>query len=302
LGICADLILQGVVFAQFAHYTTLYNKDIPLLRAFVAVLLIITTLKSAQGLVILWFQNVQYFTDVEAALSMITTPWITEVNLALIAVIVFYVQLFFCRRLWVISKNLYIVALIVTLFVFALIAAIVSVCLMLNSGYEINANIVNIHLGTVFIGDVLLCGSTIYFLLYHSKDASPLTTGILNALTKLTFQSAAPAAVCALINLVGTLDWDGTTPNAYIMLAIIANTALPKLYAISAMWTLNSRKEIRQAHLIGPKSRHHSNDVELGSLSVSRNRNVLIQIQKVIQMAQFTTQLDDLSRRDHPYH
>ncbi|KAJ7090680.1 hypothetical protein C8R44DRAFT_648085, partial [Mycena epipterygia] len=297
----ADLILQGVIFAQIAHYTTLYNKDIPPLRLFVAVLLIITTVKSAQGLVILWIQNVQYFMDVEAVLNMFTTPWTTEINLALIAVIAFYVQLFFCQRLWVISRKLYIVALIVTLFVFALIAAIVSVYLTLNSRYETNANIgpvFSIQSGMVFTGDVLLCGSTIYFLLYHSKDASPSTTGILNALTKLTFQSAAPAAVCALIDLVGTLAWNRTTPNAYIMLALIANNILPKLYAISAMWTLNSRKEIRQAHLIEP----HSNDVELGSLSMSRNRNVPIQIQKHVQTAQSITQLDNLSRRDHPYH
>ncbi|KAJ7122109.1 hypothetical protein C8R44DRAFT_852889 [Mycena epipterygia] len=301
LGICADLILQGVIFAQIAHYVTLYNKDIPPLRPFVGVLLIITTLKSAQGLVILWIQNVQYFMDVEAALSMFTTSWTTEANLALIAIIAFYIQLFFCHRLWAISRNLYIVALIITLFVFALIAAIVS-CVFTFAGESKNVTWISIHLGTVFTGDVLLCGSTIYFLLYHSKDASPLTAGILNALTKLTFQSAAPAVVCALINLVGTVAWNGTTPNAYVMLALIANNALPKLYAISAMWTLNSRKEVRQAHLIEPKSLQ--NDVEFRSLSVSTgsNRSVPIQIQTHAQTAQSTTQLDDLSKRDHSYH
>ncbi|KAJ7761300.1 hypothetical protein B0H14DRAFT_3594948 [Mycena olivaceomarginata] len=53
--------------------------------------------------------------------------------------------------------------------------------------------LVTIHLGTVFAGDVLLCGSTIYFLLYQSKSVSPQSAGILNALTKLATQSAAPA-------------------------------------------------------------------------------------------------------------
>ncbi|KAJ7108225.1 hypothetical protein C8R44DRAFT_857756 [Mycena epipterygia] len=301
LGICADLILQGVVFAQIAHYTTLYAKDAKdglVLRAFVAVLLIITTLKSAQALVILWIQNVQHFMDVSAALNMFTTSWTTEANLVLIAIIAFYVQLFFCNRLWSISRNLYIVALIVTLFVFALIAAIVS-CVFTFAGKSKNVTwskeavetfSVSIHLGTVFAGDVLLCGCTIYSLLRHSKHASPETAGILNAITRLTFQSAAPAAVCALINLIGTVAWDGTEPNAYIMLSLIANNMLPKLYAISAMWTLNYRKEIRRAHSIGPQSstpvsgRPPMNDmeldgIELGSLSVSSNRSVPIQIQ-----------------------
>ncbi|KAJ7664255.1 hypothetical protein B0H17DRAFT_952142, partial [Mycena rosella] len=244
-----DLILQGIIFAQIAHYTTLYGKDVLALRAFVFVLLIITTLKSAHGLAILWIQNVEYFMNLNAALSMFTDSWLTEVNLALIALISFYVQVFFCRRLWGISKNVYIVGLVVALFVFALVAAIVSVCFSGNLRMCFNVILlVEIHTGTALAGDVLLSGSIIYFLLYHSKHASPETAGMLNSITKLTFQSAAPAAVSDLITLVGTVAWDRTTPNAYVMLALISNNMLPKLYAISAMWTINSRRSIRQAH------------------------------------------------------
>jgi hypothetical protein len=59
------------------------------------------------------------------------------------------------------------------------------------------------------------------------------------------------------------------------MVAIIANHMLPKAYAISAMWTLNSRKKIRRAHLIGPQSsstttgHQKPNDMELSSVWVS---------------------------------
>ncbi|KAF8152876.1 hypothetical protein K438DRAFT_2079017, partial [Mycena galopus ATCC 62051] len=256
LGICADLILQGIIFTQIAHYTMLYEKDALALRAFVAVLLIITTLKSVHGLVILWIQNVEYFMNLNAALSMSIDSWPTEVNLALIALIVFYASLgeFICAKphpntdpIQVISKNVYVVGLVVGLFVFALVAAIVSSVLTF-AGQVKNITWIEIHMGTVFAGDVLLCGSTIYFLLYHSKYASPETAGMLNSITKLTFQSAAPAVVCALITLVGTVAWNRTTPDAYVMLAIIANNVLPKLYAISAMWTLNCRRSIRQAH------------------------------------------------------
>ncbi|KAF8143259.1 hypothetical protein K438DRAFT_1994071 [Mycena galopus ATCC 62051] len=244
LGICADLILQGIIFTQIAHYTTLYEKDALALRAFVAVLLIITTLKSVHGLVILWIQNVEYFMNLNAALSMSTDSWPTEASSGE----------FICAKpnpntdpIQVISKNIYIVGLVVGLFVFALVAAIVSSVLTFT-GQVKNITWIEIHMGTVFVGDVLLCGSTIYFLSYHSKHASPETAGMLNSITKLTFQSAAPAVVCALITLVGTVAWNRTTPNAYVMLAIIANNVLPKLYAISAMWTLNCRRSIRQAH------------------------------------------------------
>ncbi|KAJ6508132.1 hypothetical protein C8R45DRAFT_1207908 [Mycena sanguinolenta] len=246
LAICADLIFQGILYAQFAHYAILYQDDLAL-RVFVAVLLIITTLKSAQGLVILWIQNVDYFMNLDAALGMFTNSWTTEINLTFVALIAFYVQLFFCRRLWAISRNVYLVTFVVALFVFALVAAIVS-CVFTFAGLSKNVTWIEIHLATVFAGDVLLCGSTIYFLLYQSKHVSQDTAGILNSLTKLTFQSAAPAVLCALISLVSTVAWNRITPNAYVLLAVIANNVLPKLYAISAMWTLNSRKRIRQAH------------------------------------------------------
>jgi hypothetical protein len=50
---------------------------------------------------ILWIQNVKYFMNFNAALSMSTSSWTTEASLALAAIVAFYVQLFFCRRLWV---------------------------------------------------------------------------------------------------------------------------------------------------------------------------------------------------------
>ncbi|KAJ6508113.1 hypothetical protein DFH09DRAFT_1000104 [Mycena vulgaris] len=308
LAICADLIFQGIIFAQVAHYTTLYTKDFLAMRAFVAVLLIITTLKSAEGLVILWIQNVDYFMNLNAALDMTNTSWTTELNLTLVALIAFYVQLFFCKRLWVISKNVYIVALIVTLFVFALVASIVS-SVFTFAGQLKNVTwseeavetlgrvltrsfLVEIHLGTVFAGDVLLCGSTIYFLLLASRNASSAeSAGMLYSITKLTFQSAAPAVVCALVSLVGTVGWNRITPDAYVMLAIIANNVLPKLYAISAMWTLNSRRSIRQAHSgtgqsstgrttsTATSGRRPTNDIVLSSPWVSSDGSAVIHVQ-----------------------
>ncbi|KAJ7820541.1 hypothetical protein B0H13DRAFT_2451573 [Mycena leptocephala] len=312
LAICADLILQGVIFAQIAHYTTLYGNDFLAMRAFVAVLLVITTLKSAQGLAILWIQNVKYFMNLNAALSMSTSSWTTEASLALAAIVAFYVQLFFCRRLWVISRNVYIVGLVFVLFVFALVAAIVS-CVFTFAGQIKNVTWSKeavetfIHLATVFAGDVLLCGSTIYFLLFHSRHSSPETAGMLDSITKLTFQSAAPAAVCALISLVGTVAWDRKTPNAYAMLAIIANNVLPKLYAISAMWTLNSRRRIRQAHsstgrnsTVPVTEPRHPNDIELSSPWVSSERSAPIHVQTEVETTRYTEQVFS-PKYDRPY-
>ncbi|KAJ6555454.1 hypothetical protein DFH09DRAFT_1165406 [Mycena vulgaris] len=278
---------------------SLYKKDTLFLRAFVAGLLVLTTLKSVQGLVIFWIQNVEHFTDIAAAVDMFFSSWTSELNLTLVALIAFYVQLFFCQRLWVISQNIYIVGLVMALFVFALLASIVSSAFTFSRDPE-NGIWIAIHLGTVFAGDLILCGTTTYFLSTRSKQVLPQTAGMLNAILKLTFQSAAPAALCALINLVSSQAGSKSdTANGWSMAAIISNELLPKLYAISAMWTLNSRENIRLVHsngnttssAEGTSGRRRTNNVELGMLSSSGHRGP-IQVRTQVQTTQHTDDID----------
>ncbi|KAJ7637805.1 hypothetical protein B0H17DRAFT_1216962 [Mycena rosella] len=308
LGISGDLLLQGVLFAQFTHYITLYKKDILLLRAFVGGLLVLTTLKTVQCLAMLWAQNVVYFVDVFGALNMFYAFWPTEINVMFVAFIAFYVQLFFCQRLWAISKNIYIVGLIVALFVFALVAAFVATAFIFADNSLKVRPWLAINLSTVFAGDVILCASTIYFLLNRSNGAMPQTAGMLKSIMKLTFQSAAPAALCALINLVASQAGNKiATANAFSMVAIIANTLLPKLYAISAMWTLNSRRDLRLARSNGQNTsstegtsgrRARTNNVELGILSGAGNR-VPIQVRTQVQTVQHSDGMFSKSALDY---
>jgi hypothetical protein len=95
--------------------------------------------------VVMWFQNVVFFTDIGGAANMFFNFWPSQMNLAFVALIAFYVQVFFCQRLWVrfsstslpvpsadhtqvISRNVYVVVLPGSLFLFALVAAFVAVC------------------------------------------------------------------------------------------------------------------------------------------------------------------------------
>ncbi|KAG7447150.1 uncharacterized protein BT62DRAFT_63584 [Guyanagaster necrorhizus] len=100
------------------------------------------------------------------------------------------------------------------------------------------------HYAIVFAGDVLLAGATAYFLLKTKKNVLPQTVGIINALVRLTFQTAMPAAVCVLINLALIYL---KNPNIRSISNVFIQ-AMPKLYAVSMMWTLNARRRIRVAH------------------------------------------------------
>ncbi|KAJ6609031.1 hypothetical protein B0H10DRAFT_2065660 [Mycena sp. CBHHK59/15] len=268
LSVFADLILQGALFAQIAHYVTLYERDARALRVFVGVLFVLTTLKSVQAIAISWIQNVERFGNLVADEDLFHRTWPAQVNITFEGIIAFYVQLFFCQRLWAISRNIYVVGVVMILFIFQLVAAIISTVLAFSFNKDaLTSHWVSIHLGTVFAGDALLCGSTMFFLLRRSKSALPPTASLLHAILKLTLQSAAPAAFFAFLNLLGTSAGGTTQVNSWHSLAIITNMALPKVYATSAMWTLNSRREIRAI-----SSTRHTNSGSEPGLSGGRRR------------------------------
>ncbi|KAJ7270191.1 hypothetical protein C8J57DRAFT_1321339, partial [Mycena rebaudengoi] len=121
-------------------------------------------------------------------------------------------------------------------------------------------------------GDVILSGSTIYFLLKRSHQALPETVGILNRFVRLVFQSAVPVTLCALANCICAASHSyNPATNATLLTVILTTIMLPKLYAISAMWTLNSRKEL---------SSQFSSDVASNSEKRSRRQITTLQFRR----------------------
>jgi hypothetical protein len=88
-------------------------------------------------------------------------------------------------------------------------------------------------------------------------------------------QSAAPGAFCALVDFVATIRAI-RSPGLSIpfLISVIANVMLPKLYAMAAMWALNSRDEIRSAKAVIEPSTHldlpSSRGVSAGSTSAPK--------------------------------
>ncbi|KAJ7725724.1 hypothetical protein B0H16DRAFT_1594076, partial [Mycena metata] len=103
-------------------------------------------------------------------------------------------------------------------------------------------------------GDLLQTGSIVFYLLRHSQAVlrhGPVAS-MLGSLLRLSIQSAAPGAFCALVDFAATIHIIRSAaitsgPTLAFVISVIANIMLPKLYAIAAMWTLNSRDEILSA-------------------------------------------------------
>ncbi|KAJ7131843.1 hypothetical protein C8R43DRAFT_1133515 [Mycena crocata] len=280
VGTCLDLILQGCLCCQFVNYFTYYRDDKPALRIAVSVLVVLTLLKSAQAFAIVWIQNIVYFGDVQGAILLNYTTWWQSGNPLIVGLMGFYVQCYFSFRLWVISKRWYVVAPVATLFLFGFLSIVVGTYFIsVADGPKITAWFAA-HLSAVFAGDVILSFTTAYFLLKSKKDVLPQTVGLISALVRLTFQTAAPAALCAMFNLI----FSQVNPGGPGITSTAFNQALPKLYAVSMMWTLNARRTIRASHsshgglttssneISGGRSRpqrtRRAGDMELGAIQV----------------------------------
>ncbi|KAK0226698.1 hypothetical protein IW262DRAFT_1457949 [Armillaria fumosa] len=257
VGMCLDLFLQGILTSQFFNYYAWYGKsDTWKFTTAVGALAVMTTLKTIQALyayfsfysyranhhrsTIVWVQDIVYFDDLNSALQMRFSVWYQMGNAIMVALIAFYVQCYFCYRLWAISTRYWVVAPILFLYVFSVGAATgatyYTVLADPRSGHWLS-----VHYATVFVGDVLLAVAMAYFLLCTKKRVLPQTKNLLDSLIRLTFQTAAPAVIVALLNLIFVF-----LPDPYVKgISSAFIQPLPKLYAISMMWTLNARRDIR---------------------------------------------------------
>ncbi|KAJ7221943.1 hypothetical protein C8J57DRAFT_1593707 [Mycena rebaudengoi] len=281
IGAWFETLLQGVLFCQFVNYFSWYRDDKQGLKLSVGVLALLTTLKSCQAFVVVWTNFVEYFGDLGGAVFLNFTAWWQAGNNLMGAIIGLLVQAYFCQRLYAISKRWWVTAPIMALVVFSFVGVIASSYYITTKPDNPVIGVwLTVHLATVCAADFLITLSTAFFLIRTKKNILPQTAGLINSLVRLTFQTAAPAALCALLNVV--LLETAKQPT----LSIIFNMPLPKLYAISMMWTLNARRAIRvQKSRTGgthtgsssneisggrsrPQRRGPNGDIELGAIQV----------------------------------
>jgi len=248
IGVCVDLLLQGIVLTQIANYFGWYREDKRVLRMLVAILGLLTIVKSAEGFAIIWIQLMVHYGDLEGAVLLNSNGWWEHSHPLMVAGIGLYVQSFFCFRLWTISKSLIVVSPSVALFLSAVSSITVAMYLISDENPTGFAQWFTAYLSTVFAGNLILSATTAYFLLKVKQNCQPQRVGLINAVVRLAFQTAAPATICAMLNLI----FDQVYAGDDAVVATAFDMAMPKLYAISMMWTLNGRTNARRSLSGGP--------------------------------------------------
>ncbi|KAF9011950.1 hypothetical protein BDQ17DRAFT_1345170 [Cyathus striatus] len=294
IGCFLDFLFQGVLFCQFVHYYQWNPDDKLSLRLAVAGLVLLTTLKSIQSFALIWILLILHFEDLPGAILLNYTAWWQAGSSLMVASIGLYVQLFFLHRLLVLTKhNWFLVVPIGIVIAFSYVSICVAthyIALGSDTGKKIAVWFAN-HLSSVFAGDFLITCVTAFYLFRTKKNVLPQTVGLISALVRLTFQTAAPAALCAMFNLIFSQVYPGDDK----LVSTAFNMALPKLYAFSMMWTLNARRTLRgggSRYTSDPSSRGRRDNVELGTYTNN------IQVHTHIETVQ---QIDVSSRYVQPW-
>ncbi|KAJ7784213.1 hypothetical protein B0H16DRAFT_1708947 [Mycena metata] len=307
VGSSLELVLMGVLSCQFVNYYNWFPDDSRGLRIAVAVLCLLSILKAVETFASLWILLINHFGDIEYDLSLSTGGWWDTANPLMVACIDFYVQCFYLYRLWGVSKRWWVVTPIFALLLFAMVAIGLATYFIATAQKNDVASWFGAHLGTAFTGDAILTLTTAYFLLSTKKyTISSQTAGLISSLVHLTFQTAAPTSIVAMINLIFSQMYKSYNPLlGYIEL--VFNQPLPKLYAISMMWTLNARHAIRargelsgsrRGSLISPRT---VDDMELGRIDVLKHTQTTQHVD-ITKMFHHSHASEGLSSGDHNIH
>ncbi|KAJ7806562.1 hypothetical protein B0H14DRAFT_3484045 [Mycena olivaceomarginata] len=247
IGLSIELVLQGVLSTQasvalaFVKYFETYRHSDPLgLKVYVGGLALLTWAISIFTFAIVWYLFAVHFGEFLGGEAGSTANWLGGSSTVVRAAAGLYVQAYFCERLFLLSKKWYIVAPMGLIFVTAFAS--------------------NVTAPETSFSQL----PTAYFLIKCKKDVLPQSVGIINALIRLTFQTAAPATIVAFGNFVFSVRFPDMYPGGRSSAAMAWNMVLPKLYAFSMMWTLNARHRTSAFTATNPSRHTVVGDAELG--------------------------------------
>ncbi|KAJ6528752.1 hypothetical protein DFH09DRAFT_1327573 [Mycena vulgaris] len=268
IGSSAVLLLEGILISQVSNYYTWCSEDPFALKIGVAVLFLLTVVKTIQSLQV--SHAILYMRDPAGTVSL-NREWYQIVNIPLGAVIAAYVQSYYCYRLWKLSEKWWYVAPLVTVMVLGLGSAIITASVIAKTGKS--SNWFTIHVSCTFATDVLITGASTYFLVKAREQALSRTRKLIGNLIKISCQTALPATTATLIEFIcSRIGGKSLKPQASNSIILVLLDAVPIIYANCMLYILNVRRSLRDAEVASIGFTNSSANHPSGSRSRGQGR------------------------------
>ncbi|KAJ7934166.1 hypothetical protein B0H13DRAFT_2305888 [Mycena leptocephala] len=249
IGSSAGFLLEGILISQVNYYYTWCSEDPLAHKVMVAVLFLLTVLKTIQSLqvAITWANTILYMRDPAGTVALIR-EWYEVANIPLGVAIAAYVQSYYCYRLWKLSEKWWYIIPLVTIMILGLGSAIITTSVITKTGNS--SNWFAVHVLCTFATDVLITGASTYFLVKAREQALSRTRKLLGNLIKISCQTALPATTATLIELIcSRIASKSVKPHATNSIILVLLDTLPIIYANCMLYMLNVRRSLRDAEL-----------------------------------------------------
>ncbi|KAJ7184650.1 hypothetical protein C8R46DRAFT_1299936 [Mycena filopes] len=241
IGTISEWGLLGVLLVQTWIYFSAFQKDKPIAKALVWIILLIEVLETLANTRDTTRIFGIYWGDLEVANSIgwawFSVPIIGSISAAI-------GQGFFSYRVYILSqRKLYAPALILALTMVQLAAGIwsgVEICLAKRFSDLQNTNVVPtaLWLGTTSLCDLIIVGSTTFYLLKSRSSILKSTNAIIYRVVKISVETGMICALFAIFDLYLFVTFKGA--NYHLALCI----ELSKIYSNSILAIMNSRAHI----------------------------------------------------------
>ncbi|KAF8067839.1 hypothetical protein FPV67DRAFT_1780860 [Lyophyllum atratum] len=239
IGVMLNWFLYGALVVQTYVYTQCFPNDTKKLKYLVYIVFALDTIQTALASA----DAYHWFAEGYGNMLALNDPFISPFdNPILDGILAFAVQVFFCWRIWVLQKSIWIPSLVLVAAVTSLAGALASGIMgfKLNSLAAMNELTVEFSLwcGGAALADTLIAVIMTYLLLRaRSGSEYRKTDTVLVKIVRLTVETNAITASVAIVTLVCNLAVNGQNSSA----AVAPGYVLGKLYSNTLMAVLNNR-------------------------------------------------------------
>jgi len=241
IGLFLSTVLYGVTVTQtWIYYWNYLNRDPRLLNGFVALLFILDTLHTILCVYSIYWYLILNFGNV---VNLDINLWALNIQTDLGALIGFFVQLFYARRVYIMSRSTVVPMIIAVLggiyFALGIVFTVKAFTLQRFSRYGSMVWVTCVGLSSAAVADILIALAMCWYL-YHKKTGFSKTDSIIMTLisysinTGLVTSILASGMLVSFVVLRNTLVWE------------VFFWLMGKCYMNSFLAILNNRDTLRE--------------------------------------------------------
>ncbi|KAH7103938.1 hypothetical protein BKA62DRAFT_755667 [Auriculariales sp. MPI-PUGE-AT-0066] len=240
IGCFLDMFFLGVLVNQIFTYCR-ECKDSRRMRSFIAFLFALNIAKTIQALASLWNRLIIGWHDPSVFTHI---PWYSLSNTLTSQIICIVAQSFFAVRLYQFIGRKYLVYLLVLNMLVSVGGGSALTYVLAHAGSDRFKRIsITVGIGAMAISDLVVSIATSWMLLKSKEDAqSDRVDTLVSKILRLTWAAAIPPSIFAVLALATYIKWGGLWRPVFMVFML----PLAKLYSVSVIITLNSRKCLRE--------------------------------------------------------